>query len=86
MKLEAKIIGYRNPNYYKINDDMDVFLADFSLPSALKKIVPLRKMFKSDDKADRKLVRKILMNAVLLQAHNPSQGAFQSPPNGLFGE
>ena len=86
VKHEAKIIGYRNPNYYKINDDMDVFLADFSLPSALKKIVPLRKMFKSDDKADRKLVRKILMNAVLLQAHNPSQGAFQSPPNGLFGE
>ena len=86
VKHQAKIVGYRNPTYYKVNKDMDVFVADFSIPSALMKIKPLRDMSKSKDRTDKKVFKMLLMNAVLLQEHSRGKGRFMTPPGGLFNQ
>ncbi|HEY9786088.1 MAG TPA: hypothetical protein V6D17_11840, partial [Candidatus Obscuribacterales bacterium] len=75
---DCKSIGFRSPKHEQINGDIRAFAMDFSIPSAIAKTVPLRNMMKSDDSMDRKAIRRIMMNAVLLEESTSHRGPFST--------
>ena len=75
---QCKIIGHRNPQHKQLSDDVRAFAVNFSIPSAIKKVQPFRKMMKSSDKKDKVVIKKLLMNAVLLKEAMPYQGPYMS--------
>lgn len=78
---DCKLIGYQNPVHKKLSDDVTAFSMRFSIPSAIKKVQPFRKMMDSKDKNDRAVINKLLLNAVLLREHMPYKGPFMSTAN-----
>jgi hypothetical protein len=69
-------IGYRNIKEVDLDSSIKAFYGDFSIPSALTLVVPLKKMFASSDPADRTVVDRILKTSVMLTNFTPSNSPF----------
>jgi len=78
---ECKQIGYMNPKTKQLSNDVRAFGMYFSIPSAIKKLQPLRNMVSSRDRQDQKTMQKLLMNAVLLREQLPYKGPFMTTAN-----
>jgi fibronectin-binding autotransporter adhesin len=67
-KLDARfhVIGYRSPKVHDIENGVKAFVGDFSIPSAMTTVLPLKKMFTSSDKHDRDIINKIMQTSVML--------------------
>jgi hypothetical protein len=59
-------IAYRNPKPIEISDDVKGFIADFSIPSAIFSLPPLRSMLNSPQPSQRKIAYQLLKNAVIM--------------------
>ena len=70
-----RTIAHRNENSAVLGDGIRTFFADFSIESALMNVAPLRSMVDSSRPTDRRLVDRMLKDAVIL-----SEIAFQSSP------
>jgi hypothetical protein len=69
-------IGYRNIKEVDLDSSIRAFYGDFSIPSALTLVVPLKKMFASSDAADRTAVDRILKTSVILSNFVPTNSPF----------
>ncbi|MDR3615253.1 MAG: hypothetical protein P4L53_16970 [Candidatus Obscuribacterales bacterium] len=69
-------IGYRNIKEVDLDSSIKAFYGDFSIPSALTLVVPLKKMFASSEPADRAAVDRILKTSVILSNFIPSNSPF----------
>lgn len=63
---DNRVVGYRNAQGPTEHADTRIFVSEFSLPSALTTILPLRHMRASKLDVDRKATEKILKDAVIL--------------------
>ena len=59
-------IAYRNTSKHGDMNTVRVFTSDFSLPSALQNVLPLREMRASKEAEDKNAVEKIMKNAVIM--------------------
>ncbi len=71
-------IGYRNPREEDINSELKAFGMDFSIPSALTNVIPLKNMLSSDNRLDRVTIEKVLKNSALLGELTNGAGPFRS--------
>jgi len=71
-------IGYRNPREEDINSELKAFGMDFSIPSAITNVIPLKNMLASDNRLDRVTIEKVLKNSVLLGELTNGAGPFRS--------
>ncbi len=71
-------IGYRNPREEDINSELKAFGMDFSIPSALTNVIPLKNMLSSNNQLDRVTIEKILKNSALLGELTNGAGPFRS--------
>jgi len=72
------MIGYRKPDVKKLNDSITAFKMEFSIPSAMSKLQPIRQMMKSSDPSDKKVVRNLLINSIMLQEKTIYRGPFMT--------
>lgn len=73
-----QLIGYRKPDVKKLDGNITAFKMEFSIPSAMSKMQPLRQMLNSSNAAEKKAVRNILMNAIMLQEKTIYRGPFMT--------
>lgn len=73
-----QMIGYRKPDAKKLNDSITAFKMEFSIPSAMAKVQPIRQMMNSNDPQDKKIVKNLLMNAIMLQEKTIYRGPFMT--------
>ncbi|MBP7862563.1 hypothetical protein KA183_12845 [bacterium] len=73
-----QMIGYRKPDAKKLNDSITAFKMEFSIPSAMAKVQPIRQMMNSSDPQDKKIVKNLLMNAIMLQEKTIYRGPFMT--------
>ncbi|MBK9140851.1 MAG: S-layer family protein [Candidatus Melainabacteria bacterium] len=78
---ECKQIGYMNPKTKQLSKEVRAFGMYFSIPSAIKKLQPLRTMVSSHERQDQKTLQKLLMNSVLLREQLPYKGPFMTTAN-----
>ncbi|MCW5823809.1 MAG: S-layer family protein [Cyanobacteria bacterium TGS_CYA1] len=71
-------IGYRKPDAKKLNDSITAFKMEFSIPSAMSKVQPIRQMMKSKDPQDKRIVKNLLMNSIMLQEKTIYRGPFMT--------
>ena len=71
-------IGYRNPREEDINSELRAFGMDFSIPSALTNVIPLKNMLASNNRLDRVTIEKVLKNSALLGELTNGAGPFRS--------
>ncbi|MFA6270516.1 MAG: hypothetical protein WC657_04925 [Candidatus Paceibacterota bacterium] len=71
-------IGYRNPREEDINSELRAFGMDFSIPSALTNVIPLKNMLASNNRLDRITIEKVLKNSALLGELTNGAGPFRS--------
>jgi hypothetical protein len=69
-------IGYRRPTMTDVDKSIKAFAAEFSIPSALNIVVPLKRMLTSDERRDQTAIAKILKSSVLLEDLNGVAGPF----------
>lgn len=72
----GKGITFRNPKLVHEVDRVRVFSADFSIPTAVACIKPLKAMLKSEDTYERKLINNVLTDAVILAKITGGRGPF----------
>ncbi len=77
----SKLIGYKNPKGQLVADDIRAYSADFSLPSVMMSVAPMKRMLTSDSPADRKLVQRMIKNAVVLSMLPSKSGPFKTSGN-----
>lgn len=75
----AKAIGHRNIHELAVFDGVKVIAADFSLPSAMLAIEPIRQMVNSKDGEERRLARLIAKNSIVLSGLTIHDGLFKAP-------
>ncbi|MBX9769951.1 MAG: hypothetical protein K2X29_01190 [Candidatus Obscuribacterales bacterium] len=74
-------IGYRAAKDKGVIEDTKVFLADFSIPSALISVKPLRQaLTKPKTSADKRLGHALLKNASILSAIGDADGPYKYSP------
>ncbi|MFA6558599.1 MAG: hypothetical protein WCT03_19415, partial [Candidatus Obscuribacterales bacterium] len=71
-------IGYRNAKEEDINAELRAFGMDFSIPSALTNVIPLKNMLQSTSRQDRQTIDKVLKNSALLGELTNGSGPFRS--------
>ncbi|MDX2107000.1 MAG: hypothetical protein SFY67_11410 [Candidatus Melainabacteria bacterium] len=71
-------IGFRKPDVKKLNDSITAFKMEFSIPSAMSKVQPIRQMMKSKDPQDKRIVKNLLMNSIMLQEKTIYRGPFMT--------
>lgn len=72
----GKGITFRNPKVVHEADGVRVFSADFSIPTAVACIKPLKAMLKSEDSYERELINNVLTDAVILAKITGGRGPF----------
>ncbi|MBX9880228.1 MAG: hypothetical protein K2Y22_17350 [Candidatus Obscuribacterales bacterium] len=77
----SKLIGYKNPKSQLVADDIRAYSADFSLPSVMMSVAPMKRLLTSDSPADRKLVQRMIKNAVVLSMLPSKSGPFKTSGN-----
>lgn len=73
----GKGIGYRNPYLRDLGDGTRAFVADFSIPSAISALPPLRQMLKSQNVGDRAATARLLKNAVIMSDLSAAAGPYR---------
>lgn len=79
--LEAnpeKRIGFRNPSSKDLGENLKIFVSDFSIPSAVATLNPLRNLILQNKAQHRRIVEGILKNAVLLADIGRTDKPFKS--------
>jgi hypothetical protein len=71
-------IAYRNAKEMKLTGDVTGFISDFSIPSAIANIPPLKKMLTSARPDERRIAQQLLKNSVILADVFGSLGPYQS--------
>lgn len=71
-------IAYRNATTYNLDDSVKIFAADYSMPSAINRTVPLRQMLSSDQAIDRAKINKILIDSVMIMEATAYSGPYQT--------
>jgi hypothetical protein len=61
-----QVVNHLRISQVPLNKDRQVFYADFSIPSALTTVTPLKELFLSDKHADKVAIDKILKTSVIL--------------------
>lgn len=72
----GKGITFRNPKLIHEADGVRVFSADFSIPTAVACIKPLKAMLKSEDSYEKELINDVLLDAVILAKITGGRGPF----------
>lgn len=72
-------ISQRGTKLVEVGDGVKAFVSEFSIPSALIAVAPLKQMLKSGKMTDRKQAQRMLKNAVILSQLTPSSGPFRNP-------
>jgi hypothetical protein len=73
----SRNIGYRNPKEEDLSESIKVFAMDYSIPSLVANVAPLRKMLEEQTGADKIAMDKILKNSALLMELTASAGPFK---------
>lgn len=73
----SRNIGYRNPKQEDLSESIKVFAMDYSIPSLIANVAPLRKMLEEQTGADKVAMDKILKNSALLMELTASAGPFK---------
>lgn len=71
-------IATRNTSKLELGDRLTGFLSEFSIPSALTQIIPLKKLVASVDPRDRRLAHSLLKNAVLFTHFAATAGPYKA--------
>jgi hypothetical protein len=71
-------ISYRNPKPLKLPDGVKGFIADFSIPSAIFGLPPLRAMLTSAKPAEQAAAYQLLKNAVIMADVYAALGPYQA--------
>jgi hypothetical protein len=78
-------VPYRHVTEHVINPNVKVFIAEFSIPSAINAIAPIKQLFQSDRLQDRRLTNAILKTAagmaLLRRHHEPFRTSRRIPGN-----
>ncbi len=74
----SKLIGYKNPKGELVASDIRAYSADFSLPSVMMSVAPMKRMLTSDSPADRKMVQRMIKQAVVLSMLPSKAGPFKT--------
>ncbi|MBX9686410.1 MAG: hypothetical protein K2X27_06880, partial [Candidatus Obscuribacterales bacterium] len=78
-------IAYRKPRGPGKEQNVRVFAGEFSLPSALTEVIPLRAMRASKAPLDKQAVDKIMKNAVIMLRISGGGSPYKSDYNGGAG-
>ena len=73
----CRCIGYRNPEEEDVSDDIKAFGMDFSIPSVITNVVPLRQMMEAQSGPDKVALDKILKNSALLMELTAKAGPYK---------
>ncbi|MBK7749564.1 MAG: hypothetical protein IPI39_20190, partial [Candidatus Obscuribacter sp.] len=73
----CRCIGYRNPKEEDINENIKAFGMDFSLPSIISNVQPLKQMLGAQSGPAKAIMDKILKNSALLMQLTASAGPFK---------
>ncbi len=71
-------VGYRNPVWQEVSDGVTACVTEFSIPSAVVKIQPLRQLLLSKDPKARKIADSMLHDAVILFQVTSSSGVYKA--------
>jgi hypothetical protein len=71
-------IAYRNARSEDMGEGIKAFAADFSIPSAMTRVQPLRRILASKKSKDRQVAYQMLKNAVVLATLSGNQGPYKS--------
>jgi hypothetical protein len=74
----ATSIAYRNVRLEEVENGVTAFGSDFSIPSAISQITPLKTMLVSSEKEDSKVLRRVLKSSVILSQLTGSNGIFKT--------
>jgi hypothetical protein len=73
-------IAYRGVHGEVVAEGIKAYAADFSIPSIMMNVAPLKRMLASDIPSERRQAHKLLKNAVILAQMTGQAGPFQTPP------
>lgn len=73
----CRCIGYRNPREEDINENIKAFAMDFSIPSIVSNVQPLRQMLGARSGPEKAAMDKILKNSALLMQLTAIAGPFK---------
>ncbi len=71
-------IATRNTRKLELGDGITGFLSEFSIPSALSQVIPLKKLVASSNESDRRLAHSLLKNAVLFTHFAAAAGPYKA--------
>ncbi|MBX9877390.1 MAG: hypothetical protein K2Y22_02945 [Candidatus Obscuribacterales bacterium] len=77
----SKLIGYKNARAHMVASDIRAYSADFSLPSVMMSVQPVKRMLSSDNPDDRRLVQRMIKQAVILTMLPSKSGPFKTSAN-----
>ncbi len=73
-----KLIAHRNVKTVATSEGIRIYSADFSLPSMMMNVSPIKRMLASDNPAERRQARKLLKNAVVLAQLSGQKGPYNN--------
>lgn len=73
----GKGISFRKPELEHESEEYRIFTADFSIPSAIMAVKPLKDMLKSKDPYARHLITEVLKNAVIWNETAAADGVYK---------
>jgi hypothetical protein len=71
-------IGYRNIKQVDLDNSIKAFYGDFSIPSALTIVVPLKKLLSSNDPRDKRTLERIIKTSSMLSTFSPQNSPFRN--------
>lgn len=75
---QFRMVGYRNARQQDLSDDLRAFAMDFSLPSALTNVLPLKQMLDSSNRLDQIAIQRVLKDGALLGELTGAAGPYKS--------
>jgi cytochrome c2 len=78
VKMHCRCVGYRQIETKKLSNGIHAFNMDFSIPSALSNVLPLRQLLNASSGELKSLRQKIIMTAVMLQNGTAYRGPFHT--------
>jgi hypothetical protein len=70
-------IASRKPIPVAFQENKSAYTADFSIPSAIERLQPLREMFQSNDPRDQKTINQLIKYAAVIMSQSAAQGPYQ---------
>src|SRR5262249_44253616 len=76
----AEAFGYRNMTIKQLGAGLNVFASEFSIPTAMRMVEPLRHLAVSRHPAAAQLTKRIMKTAAVLMQTGAGSGAYQPVP------